>query len=392
MLDEGAGTLGALELARAVDDLGAQLATGGDHDASFASLTVLKRNLPAGFALLADVVARPRFDAKEWRRVYDLWTNDLKSRGSDPAAVARVLARAALFGPDHPYGHPSDGTLASAAKVTLDDAKRFYAREWRPDRATLVVVGDVTKDELAPLLDAGFGTWRAPNGAAPAPFAPPAPAALAAVNAHPRVVMVDRPDAPQAVIALVRTGVAASDPDRAPLDRVNTAIGGGFTSRLNQDLREEHNWSYGAGSRVSFTRGRGFIVAQAAVQVDKTIDALRALMADLDEFAKKGLTDEEVDKTRSQARADLVTAFETVDGAAGKLATDAAIGLPPDHEAAASARRDAATKAELNALAAKYYDTKDAILCIVGPKKQIDLSALGLPAAEMRDADGNVVR
>ena len=100
-----------------------------------------------------------------------------------------------------------------------------------------------------------------------------------APDATRRVVIVDRPDAPQSVLALVRTGVAASDSDAAPLVRVNTALGGSFTSRLNQDLREEHGWSYGARSRFSFTKSRGFFLAQAAVHTEHTGDALKAMIA-----------------------------------------------------------------------------------------------------------------
>ena len=312
--------------------------------------------------------------------------NGLKARASDPSATARLLYRAAVFGKDHPYGHTVDGTMESAGRIKLEDARRFYEAHFRPDQSILVVVGDVTKEELAPLLDAGFAAWKAPRTPASPPLAPAAPA-----RPSSRVVMIDRPDAPQAIIAVVRPGVAAGDADEPILHRVNTAIGGGFTSRLNQDLREEHNWSYGAGSRIGFTRGTGLIVAQAAVETDKAVLALRALLADLDAFAKKGLTPEEVEKTRSQARGDLVSSFETVDGAASRLSSDAMEGLSADHEATASIRRDAATKADLDALAAKYFDTKDAVICIVGPKAQIDLSTLGLPKPEMRDADGNVL-
>jgi zinc protease len=118
------------------------------------------------------------------------------------------------------------------------------------------------------------------------------------------------------------------------------------------------------------------------------------MLADLGEFAKNGLTDDEVDKTRSQARAELVETYESVDATAARLSVNAALGLPPDHEATASARRDSATKDELNKLAARFYDPKDAILVVVGPKATIaaHLQKLGLPPAEMRDAEGNVVK
>ncbi|MEO8876631.1 MAG: pitrilysin family protein, partial [Polyangiaceae bacterium] len=150
MLDEGAGKFGALDLARAIDEIGADLHTSANTDFSTASLFVLKRNLAAGFGLLGDVVARPKFADAEWARQNALWKNSLKERASDPQEVAHVLYRTATYGADHPYGHPTDGTAASAAKVSLADLKAFYKSEWRPDRAIVIAVGDVTKADLAP--------------------------------------------------------------------------------------------------------------------------------------------------------------------------------------------------------------------------------------------------
>ncbi len=387
MLDEGAGSRGALEFARAVDILGASLESSATLDASFVTLTVLKRNLTPAFALLGDTVVRPRFDAKEWKRVQDLWVNDLKARATEPDAVMQVVARAALFGKESPYGHPITGLVGAAQKTSLEDAKGFYKTAWRPDRATVIAAGDVTKADLAPLLESAFGAWRAPATPALTPPAPAEPKGPA-----PRFVVVDRADAPQSVIALVRGGVAAGDPVAAPLSRVNNALGGSFTSRLNQDLREEHGWSYGARSRVAFSRGVGSTSASAAVFTDKTGDALKALMADVQTYAKTGLTDDEVEKTRSHARAELVEVYEQIDSAAFRLATNATCGLSPDFETQAGLRRDAASKDDLNKLAAKYFDSTAATILVVGPKDKIlpQLAGLGLPEPEMRDEEGNV--
>lgn len=252
MLNEGAGKLGAIELARAFDDIGARLGTDANADASFVSISVLKRNLDKAFPLFGDVVTRPRFEPGEFKRVKELWTNELVSREKDPDATARVVYRVALFGADHPYGHPWDGTPQSAKAITLEDVKRAYATTWRPDRATLVCVGDITQAELTPLMESAFGAWKAPATPAPAPVVPPPPK-----GPWPRLILVDREEAPQAVIAAVKPGVAASDPQEPPLWRVNDAIGGSFTSRLNQDLREEHGYTYGARSRYSRSRGPG---------------------------------------------------------------------------------------------------------------------------------------
>lgn len=388
LLDRGAGGRGAIEMARALDDLGARVGTDANADASFVSLTVLKSHLREAFALFGDVVARPRLEPAELRRVKELWINELVQRQKDPDATARVVFRAALFGVDHPYGHPWDGTLESARAVGLDDIVRFYASAWRPDQATLVCAGDVTRAELEPLLDASFKSWRTPAGKPRPPLVPAAPK-----GPWPRVVLVDRPDAPQAVVAALRPGVAASNPLTPALQRVNAAIGGSFTSRLNQDLREKRGLTYGAQSRFSVSRGPGQVVAWADVVTDKTGEALAAMLSDLHDFAAAGLTDDEVGKTRSQARADLVSGYESVEGIVGRLAADASLGLAADFEARASEARDSASKADLDALARDYFGPENAVLVVVGPRTTVQpmLEKLGLPAPQLRDAEGAVV-
>lgn len=252
MLDEGAGKRGAIELARAIDDLGARLGTDANADASSVSLTVLKAKLNRAFPIFADVVARPRFEPAEMKRVKDLWHNALVEREKDPDATARVVFRAALFGLDHPYGHPWDGTPASANAVTLEDVRRFYAMAWRPDRATLVCAGDVSQQELMPLVEAGFGAWHAPAGPQPPPLVPPAPK-----GPWPKLVLVNRTDAPQAVIAMVRPGPAASSPEVPALWRVNDAIGGSFTSRLNRTCARSTDTPTGRARASRCRAGRG---------------------------------------------------------------------------------------------------------------------------------------
>ncbi len=386
MLDEGAGTRGALDISRDIDRLGATLGTGATSDYAFAALTTLKKNLTPAASIFGDVVGKPMMSPVEWKRLHDLWENDLRARASEPDAVANVVALRQVFG-DSPYGHPNNGTLKSAAKISLDDVKAFYATAWRPDRATLVVVGDVTKAELEPLLDQVLAAWKAPAGAAPEV---PLAAGRKAPAPSRRVVIVDRADAPQSVLAVVRPGVAASDKDAAAVTRVNTALGGSFTSRLNQDLREEHGWSYGAHSRFTFSKGQGMFAAQAAVHTEHTGDALKAMLADIDALAREGLTDEEVEKTRLIARGELVESFEGASAAARRLGRNAGIGLPPDHETKASAALDAATKDDLKQLAARHVDAKDAIIVIVGPRAKIEpqLKALGITTLTASGPEG----
>ena len=391
MLDEGAGARDALELSRAVELLGATLETRAGADASYVTMTTLKRNLAPATAILGDVVARPRFAKDEWIRVHDLWQNELRARASDPGDVAEVVTRVALFGAAHPYGHPVEGLLASASKVTLEDVTQFHRAWWTPERSTLVVVGDVTRAELEAALAPSLGTWKNENP--PCASCGPLPGALVTPSAEgpfPRVVLVDRPDAPQTVITVVRPGIAAADPDAPIAERANIALGGSFTSRLNQDLREEHGWSYGARSHVALTRGPGFVSASAAVHTEKTAEALVALLHDVDVFANRGLTEDEIGKTRLTARSNLIDALETTEGMAHRLARDAALGLGPDHQARASLRSDEATKTEMDAVAKRLFDPTRAVVVLVGPRAELapELAKRGFPHAVLVDAEG----
>jgi predicted Zn-dependent peptidase len=389
MLDEGAGARGAVELSSAVADLGATLATAAGVDGSFVALTSLKKNLDAAFALFGDVVARPRFEPKEWRRASELWKNALRKRADDPQAVARLVTAAAFYGPGTPYGHPTDGLLSDAKNVDLGAVKEFYASMWRPEQAVVVAVGDVTRAEISALVDRSLGTWKAapaPKKAAPAKAEAPPPA-------HPKLVLVDRADAPQSVIAVARAGVAAADPAGPRLDLVNTALGGSFTSRLNQSLREDHGWTYGVRSAFNPARRAGTFVVRAAVQTKFTGDALKETLAQLRSMAATGLTEPELGKVRAQDRADLVQDYETVSGVSRRLASLALLGLPPGFDAEASRSRQSASLGDLAGLAKAWVDPGDAVVVVVGPKADVapQLEGLGLGAPAAWDAEGRPV-
>lgn len=388
MLDEGAGKRSAIELSSAINDLGATLSVGARSDGSVASLSVLKKNFDKAFSILADVVARPRFEPKEWQRVSALWQNDLRKRGDDPTRVSSLVSTAALFGPGTPYGHPVEGLLADAKTIGLPAVKAFYKAAWRPDRAVISVVGDITRDEVMQAISRDLGAWA--PGAAPA--AKGAPAGAAPAWKPPRLVLVDRPGAPQSVIAVVREGVAAGDPRRPLLQLVNTALGGSFTSRLNQNLREDHGWSYGAASAFTDTRKQGAFLARASVVAEATGPALKEMLGELARMADAGLTRDELAKVQAQDRADLVSSYETANRTALRFATLARLGLPETFDAAASQARQGATLAGLAELA-RAVDPKGATVVVVGPQQEIlpQLKAIGLGEPEVWDVEGQPI-
>ena len=389
MLDEGAGDRDAIDISTEINDLGAELGAQVSLDGSQVTLTVLRKHLARAFPIFSDVVIRPRFDAAEYKRVSGLWLDGLRSRSDEPTTVARLVRAAALYGPDTPYGHPTDGYLDTAQAIDVGDIKAFHHASWRPDRALLVAAGAVTRAELERLIAEHLGSWTKPSTPLPASAPPPTP-----LQGRPRLVLVDRQDAPQAVVSVTRPGVAAAQPDAALLELVNTALGGSFTSRLNQNLREDHAWSYGARSAFVETRGVGPFVAQSSVFTNVTAAALREMLSEIDRMAASGLTEDELRKVRARDLTDTIETHETVDGLVSRLTSLGILGLPPDHDSRASRVRQKASLRDLARLASRYLSTKDATIVVVGPAEQLlpQLRALDVGEVERWSPEGRPLR
>ncbi len=386
MLDEGAGKHDGSALAAAFESLGTSLHIEVDADAAYFSFTVLKENLAPAVALLADVIQRPRFAEKDFARAHGLWVDALKARADDADSVARVVMRKVVLATRAP-AHPWAGTLAGASKVNLADVRRHHAKFYQSSIAHFAVAGDVSSIALTHVLESTFGEWK---------HAPAWRAVTAGgvERAPARLVVVDRPGAPQAVVGFARVGLAARDASLPGVMRANIALGGSFTSRLNQDLREKHGWTYGARSAFSVSSSPGLMVAWAAVQTDATIDASKALLADVREFAGKGLTDDEVSKTLATMNAEFVRSYSTIDAMSARLAQHAIFGKPLDADVQLLKVATSLDRSALNALAKQYFATNEGTFVIVGPLERFRarLSELGLGDPQLRDAEGEVIK
>jgi predicted Zn-dependent peptidase len=255
--------------------------------------------------------------------------------------------------------------------------------------ATFVVVGDVTPDQTTSMLAKAFAAWKTPATL-------PLPQVVEPYLVRPkgvRTFVVDRADAPQVVMSFASPGPRANDPVYARLNLLNIGLGGSFTSRLNQNLREDHGWTYGARSRFNAQRGPGMFVARAAIRADAISPALRETRKEIDRLAKEGFSDAEVDKLRALVNGDALGTYGTVHGVGGSLAGNAALGLAPDQDAKDLVSQRSATAKDLLVLAAKYLDLSSAAVVLVGPK-DVAVKALadnGLPTPELVDADGRVL-
>ncbi len=377
MLDEGAGKRSSLEVSEVIASAGASLSVGAGPDGSSATVMSLRSKFDVTFEVLADVVARPKLAASDFTRVKKLWRNALKKRSDDPMSVAAIVSQAILYGPTSAYGHPSLGLLSKADSVGLEDLKAHYKKTWRPDRATLVIAGQITRKELEALIDKHLSSWKVDGKAAPAPTLTPV------LSGRPKLVVVDRPKAVQTVILVTRDGVAASDERSPALSLVNDALGGSFTSRLNSNLREEKGWTYGVGSVFTTSRGQGYFSVRTSVDATFTGPAVKEIVRELNKMASEGLTDVETSKVKAQDRGNLVETYEGTSGTAGRLAQLVIAGLPPSFDASASKLRQATSREELAKLAKAHVDPSVATIVLVGDRalveKQLADAGLGAP-------------
>lgn len=365
MLDEGAGARSSLEIADAVDYLGASLGTSSSYDASGVALGIPVARLADALPIMADVALRPTFPERELARLTRERLTALLQARDNPAAVASESFPRLLFGGDARYGISEVGTPASIASLSVADLRAFHQARYRPDRATLLVVGDVQPDAVLPLLETSFGQWTG-SGTASA-----APTTAAARPGSRRVVIVDKPGAAQSEIRIGTIGVARSTEDYFPIVVLNTILGGSFTSRLNQNLREEHGYAYGAGSSFVMRKAPGPFVAGAAVQTDKTAEALTEFFKELNGILQP-IPPDELEKAQNLLTYSLPGDFETNSDLMARLQTLLLYDLPKDYYDTYVDRLRAVTSADLQRVARKYIDPARLLVVVVGDRKTIE--------------------
>jgi zinc protease len=370
MLTEGAGTRSALQLADAIDFLGANLsASAGQHTTVVALHTPLDK-LDSALTLLADVALRPQFPSEELERVRKELLTALVEWHDEPQAIASVLFNETLYGTEHPYGIPEIGNELSLRSFTTEDLKQFHERYFHSNNAALIVVGDVTMASVQPKLEKAFGAWS--QGAIPAVHLP----SVSQIERR-EVYLVDKPGAPQSEIMIGRIGAARLTDDYYSLLVMNTILGGSFTSRLNQNLREQHGYTYGAQSTFDFMPQPGPFLADAAVQTAVTDKALVEFMKELHGILQP-LPDEEFTRARNYVALRYPESFQSVAQIANQLADLVIYGLPDDYFNNYVQHVLAVTKDDVGRVAKKYIDPEKMAIVIVGDQKQIEAGVKAL--------------
>ena len=378
MLDEGTTSLSSQQLAEAEERLGADIETGSSLDRSTITLSALSANLSPSLGLLGDIAKNPAFDPAELERVRAQRLTGIKQLQKDPNGIAQRVLPTLLFGAQHPYATLAGGDAAAIERFSRDELVGFKQAWLRPDRLKIFVVSDRPLAEIQPLIEAEFGRWETP--AVPAGvkhFTAPPPRPTSA-----RIVLVNRPDSPQSVIAGGQ--VTPADP-RNNIEAViaaNDVLGGNFLSRINMDLREAKGWSYGVRGSAQLSEKAVPYVISAPVQADRTGDAIKALNEQIGGFlGTRGVTAEELARTIANRVNALPGQFETSEAVLSAMMSNDLYGRPTNYQETLAAKYRGYDAAALDAAIRGTIDPKGFVWVVVGDAAKVkpQLDKLGIP-------------
>jgi zinc protease len=323
-LEGGTAKRSGVELAEALETIGAGLSVGTGWDSTTVSLTCMADRLDDAMGLLAEVLLEPAFPDDEVDRIRSQRLASIRQREMNPVGIATTASRRLTYAEGVPYGRPLGGTAESVGPFNPDVAAEFVKARYRPKGSGFVVVGDVDAGQVRSLVETHFGAWT--GGAELQPQ----------IDAEPRtqergIVVVDRADAVQSEIRIGHVGQARSTPHYFPLRVLNTVLGGAFTSRLNLNLREEHGFTYGVRSRFLVRRGAGPWCVSAAVGTDVTADAVREALHEITTLVAEGPTEEEVSAARDYLAGVFPLQLETTGQIASRIAELLIYDLPDDY-------------------------------------------------------------
>jgi predicted Zn-dependent peptidase len=379
LLKEGAGGRSAVQIAEQEERLGASIGTGATLDRTLVSLTTPSANLAPSVALVSDIVRKPDFAQPDIERRRAQQLAAIAQEMSSPNGMGARAWPALVYGPDHPYGRAfsGQGRTEAVQGLTQSDLRTFHQTWIRPDTATIFVVSDRPLGEIVTALNAGLGDWTAPSIAKGTKrFSTPATASSS------RIVLIDRPQSPQSIIlGAVVLPVTGRD-DRVVFNAANEAIGQGFLSRINQDIRETRGWSYGLGGAAQNLEHEVPYLISAPVQSNRTGESIQVLIDQYEAFLDdRGVTPAERERIINANIRQLPGQFETSSAVLNALRSNALFGRPDDYWETLAPRYAELTPAQLDAEARRLLGHAAFTWVVVGDASVVrpQLEALGLP-------------
>ncbi|MCP3983727.1 MAG: insulinase family protein [bacterium] len=363
LMGRGAGQRDALELASAVDALGASLAVSAGWDTMSAGVGGLSRDRELLFEVLADVVLRPRFDGDEVDRVRAEQLAALEKAREDPKTLAAWNFAAAL-NPGHPYQWPTSGRPETVEKLGAPQARAFHQRVFVPANAIFYAVGDLDPGALMTQVERAYAGW--PSGPVPAPG--PEPPDRTGRN----IVVVDRPDLGQAQIVVGHPGITRLEPRRIPIQVMNTVLGSaGFSSRLMSKIRAEEGLTYGVFSRFAGRRLRGPFVVGTFTRVPEVGRVIELTLAELERIRSEPPSEQELAAVKSLLVGRFALGLETSSAVLSGLVELDAQGLPADSLDTYRGRIRALQLEQTAAAARDFVRPDDALIVVVGPAETL---------------------
>lgn len=388
MLTEGAGSRDAFALAAETDYLGATLNASASWHATQIFLGAPKRTFSQAMDLMADVLLRPSFNSEDIARQRDLRIAKLLQQSDHPGALASLAFTSTVFPAGHPYHNPMDGDSSSTASLDSAIVRNYWERAADPRQAILTITGDITLAEARALATEKFGAWRAPKQPLTTPHAAAIPAAP---RPETRIILVDKPGAAQSVILIGSPGVERSSPDYATITVMNTILGGSFSSRLNDILREQKGYTYGAGSGFSWRPIPGPFIANASVRTNVTDSSLAIFFREFEQLRQTAIPADELQRAIAYLTLGALGDFETTRQVNYKLTALNTFALPLSTIPKELAAFGRVTASDVQRVARKYIDPKRLTVVIAGDVAAIrpGIEALDLGPIIQYDHNGN---
>ena len=386
MLDEGAGARDAFAFASELEYLGATLQTDATWDAVTLTLRAPTRTIAQAMMLLADAVMRPRFSAVDVARQRDLRIAAILQERDDPQTLARRAFHRNAYPAGHPYHFALGGDSTTVAGFDSTAIRAFWTSIADPRRATLIVVGDLTLPQARAMAQAALLDWRPPSRSPPLAATR---SVAAPVPAPTRIVLLDRPDAEQSMIVIGTPAPARSSPDHAAFTLVDILLGGSFSARLNDILREQKGWVYHANSYLEWRPVPGPFFVVAPARTDVTDSALAVLVREIGRMGAEPVPEIELARARAYVAIGTARKFETTGQVADKLVALHAFGFPVDTVSGELAAVRRVSAGDVQAAARRHLDPAHLTVVVVGDAKKVQpgLEALGLGPVVIQDAD-----
>jgi len=385
MLREGTTTRKSLDIADQTSYLGISLFPFSSWESNTLSLHTPTAQLDSALALFADVALHPSFPANEFDRLKKNRLTELLQLRDQGPAIANQAFPAILYG-THPYGAQLIGTEQSVASLSVADLQAYYQVNFKPNNSTLIVVGDITPDQVEAKLNSLFGGWQRGDVATPTYTEPPK-------SGSTTIYLIDKPGAAQSSFRIGAVGVPRSTKDYFALTVMNTILGGSFSSRLMQNLREAKGYTYGAGSRFDMRRAAGPFTASAEIVSAKSDSALLEFMKELNAI-RQNVSPQELSRAKRYLQLQLPGNFETTQDIAAALVPVAQYGLPLDYYNNYVQSVEAVTLPDVSRVAQQYINPGSLAIVIVGDRKTIEqgLKSTNVGPISIRDMNGQVIQ